>query len=165
MAPEAPPVVTGTLDDVRFMRLALERARGAAASGEVPVGAVLVQDGGLIGEGANRLVTGADPTAHAEIVALRDAAARTGAARLPGSTLYVTLEPCLMCLGAMVHARIARLVHAAWDPKVGATKLFATVPVGFQGLNHRFEMAGGLLADESAELLRAFFRSKRGQLP
>ena len=161
MAPEAPPVVTGTLDDVRFMRLALERARGAAASGEVPVGAVLVQDGGVIGEGANRLVTGADPTAHAEIVALRDAAARTGAARLPGSTLYVTLEPCLMCLGAMVHARIARLVHAAWDPKVGATKLFATVPVGFQGLNHRFEIAGGLLADESAELLRTFFRARR----
>jgi tRNA(adenine34) deaminase len=158
---EAEAIVTGPTDDLCFMRLALERAREAAASGEVPVGAVLVQDGAVIGEGRNRLVAGADPTAHAEIVALRDAAARAGAARLPGSTLYVTLEPCLMCLGAMVHARIARLVHAAWDPKVGATKLFATVPVGFQGLNHRFEIAGGLLADEAAELLRAFFRSRR----
>ena len=159
--------MTATSDDVRFMRLALGLAREAAAAGEVPVGAIVVQDGGVIGEGRNRLIAGADPTAHAEIVALRDAAARAGAARLPGSTIYVTLEPCLMCLGAMVHARIARLVHAAWDPKVGATKLFATVPVGFQGLNHRFEIAGGLLADESAELLRAFFRDrrKRGQLP
>jgi tRNA(adenine34) deaminase len=153
--------MTGTPDDLRFMRLALDLARAAAASGEVPVGALLVQDGGVIGEGANRLVAAADPTAHAEIVTLRDAAARAGAARLPGSTLYVTLEPCLMCLGAMIHARIARLVHAAWDPKVGATKLFASVPVGFQGLNHRFEIAGGLLADESAELLRAFFRARR----
>ncbi|MCU0231398.1 MAG: tRNA adenosine(34) deaminase TadA [Acidobacteria bacterium] len=157
--------MAGRIDDVRFMRLALDRARAAAQAGEVPVGAVLVHDGAVLGEGSNRLVAAADPTAHAEIVALRDAAARAGAARLPGSTLYVTLEPCLMCLGAMVHARIARLVHAAWDPKVGATKLFATVPVGFQGLNHRFEIEGGLLADESAELLRTFFRGKRGQLP
>jgi tRNA(adenine34) deaminase len=157
--------MSGTADDIRFMKLALERARDAAAAGEVPVGAVLVHNDAVIGEGANRLLAAADPTAHAEILALRDAAARAGAARLPGSTLYVTLEPCLMCLGAMVHARIARLVHAAWDPKVGATKLFATVPVGFQGLNHRFEIEGGLLADESAELLRTFFRGKRGQLP
>jgi len=147
--------------DIRLMRLALELARRGAAAGEVPVGALVALDGEVVGEGHNRLVADADPTAHAEIVALRDAARRTGAARLPGAVLYVTLEPCLMCLGALVHARIARVVHAAFDPKVGAVKLFREVPVGFYGLNHRVEIEGGLLADESAELLQAFFRARR----
>ncbi|MBP7148859.1 MAG: tRNA adenosine(34) deaminase TadA [Acidobacteria bacterium] len=147
--------------DESFMRLALAAARTAADAGEVPVGAVVVIDGAVAGRGGNALVGSADPTAHAEIVALREAACAAGAARLPGSTLYVTLEPCLMCLGAMVHARVARLVFGASDPKLGATRLFTSLPVGLHGLNHRIEVAGGVLADEAAGLLRDFFRERR----
>jgi len=153
--------MTATSDDVRFMRLALGLAREAAAAGEVPVGAIVVQDGGVIGEGRNRLVAGADPTAHAEIVALRDAAAHAGAARLPGSTLYVTLEPCLMCAGALVNARVARVVFGAADPKAGACGSLYQVGLDPR-LNHRFEVTGGVLAEECAALLRRFFTPRRG---
>lgn len=159
--------MTTTDDDARFMRTALDEAARAAAGGEVPIGAVLVRDGVVIGTGRNGPIGRADPTAHAEILALRDAAAREGVPRLPGTTLYVTLEPCLMCLGAMVHARVGRLVYGAGDPLVGATALFATVPVGRPGLNHRVAIEGGLLAEECGEVLRAFFRERRrrGQAP
>jgi tRNA(adenine34) deaminase len=151
------------LDDAAFMRRALDEARAAAAEGEVPVGAVLVgADGALLATGRNGPVGAADPTAHAEVRALRAAGALLGVPRLPGTTLYVSLEPCLMCLGAMVHARVARLVYAASDPLVGAVALLRTVPVGRPGLNHRIAIEGGLLADESAELLRGFFRERRG---
>ncbi|MDQ7007562.1 MAG: tRNA adenosine(34) deaminase TadA [Acidobacteriota bacterium] len=151
------------MNDTQAMEAALEQARRAARADEVPVGAVLVStaDGRLLAAGANRTLTDTDPTAHAEIVALRAAAAALGAPRLPGTTLYVTLEPCLMCLGAMVHARVDRVVFAAADPKVGATRRFQEVPVDFCGLNHRLAIDGGLLAPSAAELLRAFFRRRR----
>ena len=148
-------------EDTAFMHEALAAARASADAGEVPVGAVVVLDGRVAGTGFNRTLTDRDPSGHAEIVALRAAGRATGAARLPGATLYVTLEPCLMCLGAMVHARVERLVFGAADPQVGATALFAAVPVGRPGLNHRVALEGGLLADEAAEMLRAFFRARR----
>jgi len=148
--------------DLRWMRYALTLAQQAAQQEEVPVGAVIVRDNVVIGEGWNRPVTTSDPTAHAEVVALRDAATRIGNYRLTGATLYVTLEPCLMCAGAMVHARIGRLVFGACDPKRGAinstTHAFET-----QGLNHRVELEGGVLAEESAALLQGFFRVRRGE--
>lgn len=154
--------MAGLEHDVRLMRRALDEARLAAAEGEVPIGAVLAAaDGSILAAARNAPIGRADPTAHAEILALRAAGERLGAPRLPGTVLYVTLEPCLMCLGAMVHARIDRLVYGAPDPLVGATALFASVPVGRPGLNHRVAIEGGLCADESAELLRAFFRSRR----
>lgn len=143
------------------MREALDLARRAAEEGEVPVGAVVVIEGRVAGRGHNRTRGAADPTAHAEIVALREAAGLAGAARLPGSELFVTLEPCLMCLGAMVQARVGRVVFGAADPKVGATGFLEQVPVGFFGLNHRLAVLGGLLAFESASLLQAFFRRRR----
>jgi len=142
------------------MRLALEQARAAAARGEVPVGAVVVRDGQVLATGANAPVAGHDPTAHAEIVALRAAAERLGNYRLDGCTLYVTLEPCAMCSGAMLHARLERVVYGAPDPKTGAagsvTDLFA-----LQQINHRTRVEGGLLAQESAQLLRLFFQPRR----
>ncbi|UCF68602.1 MAG: CYTH domain-containing protein [Acidobacteriota bacterium] len=149
-------------DDRRFMELALAEARAAAErDGEVPVGAVLVRERDILARGRNEPLGERDPTAHAEIRALRRAARELGAARLPGTTLYVTLEPCLMCFGALIHARVERLVFAASDPKVGASRLLAMVPVGFYGLNHRIAVEGGLLATESAALLREFFRQRR----
>ncbi len=148
--------------DHHFMELALDEARAAALENdEVPVGAVLVRDDAVLARGRNRTKHGADPTGHAEIAALREAAAREGAARLPGSVLYVTLEPCLMCLGAVIHARVARVVYGATDPKIGATKLLETIPVGFYGLNHTVALTGGVMAEESAALLRSFFRARR----
>ncbi len=143
------------------MMAALEEARRAAAAGEVPVGAVLVRDGDVLARGHNRNLLDLDPTAHAEIVVLRAAAGLLGERRLPGTTLYVTLEPCLMCLGAMVHARVAEVVFAAEDPQVGATRLLAGIPVGRPGLNHRLGIRRGPLAEESAALLRDFFRARR----
>ncbi len=143
------------------MAAALEEARRAAARGEVPVGAVLVREGEILARGHNRNLLDLDPTAHAEIVVLREAARRLGERRLPGTVLYVTLEPCLMCLGAMVHARVAEAVFAAEDPQVGATRLFAEIPVGRPGLNHRLGIRRGPLGDESAALLREFFRARR----
>lgn len=142
------------------MGLALEQARLAWAEGEVPVGAVVVKDGEVIATGYNQPIGRHDPTAHAEIVALRAAAAKLGNYRLPGCELYVTLEPCVMCSGAMMHARLARVVYAARDPKTGACgsvlDLFEQ-----ERLNHHTEVQGGVMADESSSLLKAFFAERR----
>lgn len=146
--------------DRRWMNRALELAARAEAEGEVPVGALLVQDGQVLGEGWNRNISGHDPTAHAEIVAIRDAGQGLGNYRLPGSTLYVTLEPCVMCLGAMIHARIERLVYAATDPKTGALGGAFILP-DVHAHNHVMEVQGGVLAQEAAEVLRSFFRKRR----
>ncbi len=146
--------------DRRWMRRALALARAAEAAGEVPVGALLVRDGTLLAEGRNCSIAEHDPTGHAEIVALRAAGRRLANYRLPGTTLYVTLEPCTMCVGAMVHARVARLVYAAPDPRTGAAGTvidLARAPFH----NHRIAVTGGVLAEESAALLRAFFRRRR----
>ena len=143
------------------MRRALALARRAEAEGEVPVGAVLVRGGDVIGEGWNRPIASADPTAHAEILALREAALRVGNYRLPGSTLYVTLEPCVMCAGAIIHARVERLVFGAADPKGGAAGSRFDLLPSDQRFNHRTACDGGLLAEECAELLRGFFRRRR----
>lgn len=148
--------------DHSFMRAALELARQAAAEGEVPVGAVVVQEGIIVGRGCNRPIGAADPTAHAEIGALRDAARTLGNYRLPGTTLYVTLEPCLMCTGAIIHARVARVVFGARDPKTGVAgsvvDLFAE-----ERLNHHARVEGGLLADECGALLSSFFAARRSR--
>lgn len=143
------------------MRLALALAAEAEAAGEVPVGALVVRDGAVIGEGWNRPISSHDPTAHAEIVALRDAAARVGNYRLTGADLYVTLEPCLMCAGAMVHARIRRLVFGAADPRAGAAGTVFEV-LESPALNHRVTVTGGVLAQPGGELLQRFFRARRG---
>ena len=147
-------------EDVRWMERALALAREAAAAGEVPVGAVLVRDGALVAEGRNRPIADHDPTAHAEIVALRAAGRRLANYRLPGTTLYVTLEPCTMCVGAMVHARVQRLVFGAPDPRTGAAgSVIDLARAPFH--NHRLAVTGGVLAEASAELLRDFFRRRR----
>jgi len=147
-------------DDERYLERALALAEAAARQGEVPVGAVLVCDGEVIGEGWNRPITSADPTAHAEIVALRAAAARRRNYRLPGSTLYVTLEPCAMCSGALIHARVARVVFGAFDPKTGAAGSALDV-LNTERLNHRVEIRGGVLAGPAAEQLQSFFKARR----
>jgi tRNA(adenine34) deaminase len=147
-------------DDLDFMRAALDRARAAEAAGEVPVGAVLVRDGEIIGRARNRPIEANDPTAHAEILALREAAAAAGNYRLPDTTLYVTLEPCPMCAGALVHARVSRLVYGAADPRAGAAGSVFDL-VRSEALNHRMEVRAGVLADESRELLQGFFRARR----
>ncbi|MGE0041163.1 MAG: tRNA adenosine(34) deaminase TadA [Vicinamibacterales bacterium] len=142
------------------MALALAEARAAAAMGEVPVGAVVVLDGQVVGAGFNRPISSHDPTAHAEVVAVRAAAAAVGNYRLPGATLYVTVEPCLMCVGAMVHARIALVVFGAPEPKGGA--LVSTKAAHeFPGLNHRLEILGGVREPECRELMQRFFRERR----
>ncbi len=146
-------------DHERFMRLALEQARRGEAAGEVPVGAVLVVDGVVQAADFNQPMASKDPTAHAEIRVLRFAAAVAGNYRLPGSTLYVTLEPCLMCVGALVHARVPTLVYGAPEPKFGAVR--SLVRALELPLNHRVEVVSGVLADESRELLQAFFRARR----
>ena len=146
------------------MRAALELAAQAAAAGEVPVGAVVVKDGEIIGRGYNHPISGHDPTAHAEIAALRDAAARLGNYRLVGCELYVTLEPCVMCAGAIMHARIARLVYGAKDPKTGACGSVAD-PFSEPRLNHHTTVAGGLLAGEATALLQRFFAARRSSSP
>ena len=146
--------------DVVYMRRALDLARCGEAEGEVPVGAVVVADGRILAETWNRPVSLDDPTAHAEIRALRAAGEALGNYRLAGATLYVTLEPCAMCAGAMVHARIARLVYGASDPKAGAAgSVFELLRA--PALNHRVEVTGGVLAAECGELLRAFFQARR----
>jgi len=146
--------------DLQFMRQALELARRAELAGEVPVGAVVVGSGKVAGRGWNRTIGAKDPTAHAEIIALREAGERLGNYRLPGCTLYVTLEPCCMCVGAMIHARIERLVYAAADPKTGAvTGRFELLQSEHH--NHRVEVEAGVLADESAALLVEFFKTRR----
>jgi tRNA(adenine34) deaminase len=148
-------------DDEKFMRRAIELAREAEAAGEVPVGAVIVRDGEIVAEGFNRPISTHDPTAHAEMVALRAAAARLDNYRLLGTTLYVTLEPCAMCAGAMVHARVQRLVYAATDPRAGAAGSVFNV-VQNPALNHRLETEPGILAEECSTMLREFFVARRG---
>lgn len=146
--------------DLRFMRAALKEAQQAEAAGEVPVGAVIVADGEVIGSGHNRPIGDHDPSAHAEIVALRAAARRQQNYRLDGATLYVTLEPCTMCTGAIAEARISRVVFGAYDPKAGA--LGSAVDLtDASSLGHRFEVNGGVLGDDCAALLRAFFSARR----
>lgn len=141
------------------MGLALEEAGAAEALGEVPIGAVIVRDGEVIGRGRNTPISLHDATAHAEVAALRDAGAALANYRLTGATLFVTLEPCLMCFGAMLHARIAKVVFAAADPKVGVSKLLPALEGAH--LNHRLELTGGLREDEAREQLKTFFASRR----
>lgn len=154
------PKIIDRSQDERFMREALELARQGAGLGEVPVGALLVQDGEVIGRGFNCPISNHDPSAHAEMVAIRAAALAAQNYRLPGSTLYVTLEPCSMCAGLIVHARIARVVYGATEPRAGVAvsrgQFFAQ-----DFLNHRVLVEGGLLAQESADMLSAFFRARR----
>jgi tRNA(adenine34) deaminase len=148
------------MTDEQWMRRALTLAEQAARHEDVPVGAVLVRGAELLGEGWNQVISAADPTAHAEIVALRAAAAQAGNYRLPGTTLYVTLEPCTMCAGAMVHARVERLVFAAREPRAGAIcSNCETLEAAYY--NHRVQWEEGPLADESAALLQSFFRARR----
>ncbi|MBR9812702.1 nucleoside deaminase [bacterium] len=144
------------------MRRALALARQAAALGEVPVGAVVVRDGIIIGEGANHPISGCDPTLHAEVAALRTAAKQVNNYRLPGCDLYVTLEPCAMCAGAIHQARIRRVIYGAPDVRAGAAGTVFNVLPGQPPLNHVVELLPGVLADESARLLRDFFRARRG---
>ena len=146
--------------DEQYMRRAIELARQAEAAGEVPVGAVIVKDGVIVAEGWNHPIGAHDPTAHAEIVALRAAGAALGTYRLTGTTLYVTLEPCAMCASAMVHARVQRLVYAATDPRAGAAGSVFNI-VQHPSLNHRIECTGGVLADACGALLRSFFVARR----
>ncbi len=143
------------------MREALKQAEDAQASGEVPIGALILEPGGtIVARGQNRVIREHDPTAHAEIVALRAAGKALGNYRLEGCTLYVTLEPCAMCAGAMIHARIGRLVFGAFDPKAGAVGSVLTV-LNHPQLNHRIELTGGVLAEECGDLLRRFFQARR----
>ena len=148
------------ISDLEAMREALSEARKANAAGEVPIGAVIVSRGEMIARGQNSVIRTSDPTAHAEIVALRQAARTFGNYRLNGTTLYVTLEPCAMCAGAMIHARIDRLVYGAPDPKAGACGSVLSV-INHPQLNHQMHVIQGVLADPSAELLRSFFRDRR----
>ncbi len=149
--------------DQRFMRLALDLARTARLAGEVPVGSIVVLHGTVIGQGHNASVAQIDPTAHAEVLAMRDAAARLGNYRLVGATLYCTVEPCLMCLGAMQQARIRRLVFGANEGRIGATARLEALRKAGADFNHRIETVGGVLAPEASELLLDFFREKRAE--
>ncbi len=152
-----PPAATSDTD---FMRRALELAGRAAAQGEVPVGALVTRGDTVLGEGWNQPITLRDPTAHAEMLALRAAAATLGDYRLGGTTLYVTLEPCPMCAAALVHARVARLVFGAWDPRQGAAGSAFNLLTARE-LNHRVDCFGGVLADPCGELLKGFFAARR----
>jgi len=154
------PRVSADHDDERWMQEALALAEEAAQQGEVPVGALVVRDGEIIGRGFNRPIGLRDPTAHAEVQALRAAAAATGNYRLPGCTLVVTLEPCAMCAGAIQHARIGRVVFGALDPKTGACGSVVDL-FGERRLNHHAQVAGGVLASECAALLTRFFAQRR----
>jgi tRNA(adenine34) deaminase len=147
-------------DDAAFMRLALEEARRCAEWGDVPIGCVVVRDGEVLASAGNQREGAQDPTAHAEIVAIRHAAAVVGSWRLEGCTLYVTLEPCAMCAGAIVHSRLDRVVFGAGDPKAGFAGSLGNL-VQDERLNHRVELTAGVLADECGELLRGFFRDRR----
>lgn len=147
-------------EDAAWMEQALEQARLGAAADEVPVGALVIKDGEVLGRGHNRNLLENDPTAHAEIVALRQAAARLGNHRLAGCVMVATIEPCAMCAGALVHARIARLVYGAGDPKAGAAGSVLQV-INHPRLNHQMEITAGVLADRCSEILQDFFRRKR----
>lgn len=146
--------------DADFMQAALDQAREAAAAGEIPVGAVIVAGGEVVGAGQNRSIRDSDPSGHAEIVALRAAAGERSNYRLSDATLYVTLEPCAMCIGAIVQARVSRLVFGAYDPKAGAAGSVIDL-TDSPAFNHRFEVLGGVLADECGEPLQEFFRARR----
>ena len=158
MGASSEPIVNGS--DADYMRHALEQARAAQTRGEVPVGAVLVSDGRIVATGANRPIGASDPTAHAEIEALRAAARALGNYRLTGSVLYVTLEPCLMCAAALLQARVRRLVFGAWDAQFGAAGSLLYV-FRLPGLNHRVDVFGGVLAEECSALLHEFFARQR----
>jgi tRNA(adenine34) deaminase len=148
--------------DEGYMRAALELARVAESREEVPVGAVVVVDDAIVGEGYNQPIASCDPTAHAEIVAIRDAARRIGNYRLTGATLYVTIEPCQMCVGAMVHARVARLVYGTREPKAGAIES-AMRAHEHPALNHRIDAVGGVLEEECRGVMQRFFEGRRGR--
>ena len=148
--------------DVDFMRLALDAAAGARAAGEVPVGAVLVRGDEVVTVASNRPIAAHDPTAHAEIEVLRAGGKALGSYRLGGTTLYVTLEPCVMCASAIIHARVARVVFGAWDPKAGAAGSTTDV-FSMPHVNHRVDVFGGVLMEECAEQLTAFFASRRNE--
>jgi tRNA(adenine34) deaminase len=148
------------ITDLEAMQGALAQARLAAQDGEVPIGAVLVHNGAILAHGQNRVLRDLDPTAHAELVAIRSAARALANYRLNGCTLYVTLEPCAMCAGAMIHARLDRIVYAAGDPKAGAAGSVLGV-LNHPQLNHQMVVEQGILAEESSELLRSFFRQRR----
>jgi len=147
-------------DDIVFMNAALDEARAAAAQGEVPVGAIVIVDGHIVGRAGNRTIVDCDPTAHAEMVALRQAAQAVGNYRLLDAALYVTIEPCAMCAGAMVQARIARLIYGADDPKGGAVRTCFSI-LDHPQLNHRVDVTSGVLATEAAALLKDFFAVRR----
>jgi tRNA(adenine34) deaminase len=142
------------------MNLALEQAQLADRAGEVPVGALVIKDGNILGQGHNRTLLDSDPTAHAEIIALRQAAARIGNHRLVGCHMFVTIEPCAMCAGAMIHARLARLVYGATDPKAGAAGSVLEV-LNHPRLNHKMEVVSGVRDQECSEILQRFFKSRR----
>jgi tRNA(adenine34) deaminase len=148
------------VNDLEYMHLAIAQAQAAALRGEVPVGALVVLEDRILAAAGNRTITDCDPTAHAEIVALREAAQKTGNHRLLGASIYVTVEPCAMCAGALVQARIARLVYGADEPKGGAIRTCMQV-LDAPSLNHRVEVVSGVLADESVQLLQSFFSSRR----
>ncbi|MGA6980620.1 MAG: tRNA adenosine(34) deaminase TadA [Candidatus Sulfotelmatobacter sp.] len=150
----------GTANDELWMEEALRSAQRALEAGEVPVGAVVIHDGSIVGRGWNRNILDKDPTAHAEIIALREAAIALGNHRLPACDLFVTIEPCSMCSGAIVHARIGRLIYGADDPKAGAVRSVMQV-LNHPELNHRVEVTAGVLAGRCAEVLQEFFRSRR----
>ena len=148
------------MNDAEYMQLALEQARAAARRGEVPIGAVVVLEDRILAAAGNRTITDCDPTAHAEIVALREAAQKVGNHRLNGAALYVTIEPCAMCAGALVQARIARLIYGADEAKGGAVRTCLQV-LDAPALNHRVEVTPGILADVSVQLLQSFFAARR----
>jgi tRNA(adenine34) deaminase len=155
------PHTIGAVTDEDFMNAALAEARKGQAAGEVPVGAVVVLEGRVIGVGFNQPIGASDPTAHAEIVALRQAASAAGNYRLTGATLYVTVEPCMMCVGAMVHARISEVVYGAAEPKAGAL-VSAQRAHEAPGLNHRLLVRGGVCEEECRAVMQTFFRDRRG---
>lgn len=148
------------MNDFEYMQLAIEQAEAAALLGEVPIGAVVVLDGRILAAAGNRTIIDCDPTAHAEIVALREAARRIGNHRLIGASLYVTVEPCAMCAGALVQARVARLIYGADEPKGGAIRTCMQV-LDSPSLNHRVEVVSGVLASDSVQLLQSFFSARR----
>jgi tRNA(adenine34) deaminase len=148
------------VNDIEYMHLAIAQAEAAALRGEVPVGAIVVLEDRILAAAGNRTITDCDPTAHAEIVALREAAHKAGNYRLTGASLYVTIEPCAMCAGALVQARIARLIYGADEPKGGAIRTCMQV-LDAPALNHRVEVVSGVLAGESVQLLQAFFSARR----
>ena len=148
------------MSDLQFMEMALQEARDCAAAGEVPIGALLVQNGQILAQGGNRTIRDCDPTAHAEIVVLREAAKKLGNYRLAETTLYVTLEPCAMCAGAIVQARVPRVVYGADDPKGGAFRTCFELLTSAK-LNHQVEVTPGLLSEEAASLLQSFFAARR----